>query len=138
MTSPFSFEKFRPFTFSRCRVAWIPFGNMHYPSLKKRVLYPLPRDQELTEFDSKLERRLEKMDEKIGALNIPTGLNPAMNGLCTLGGYTDGLGNTWERHSGDLLFYHSIDDGVKVTVGITFKRSSDGTLTFSAGYTCDN
>lgn len=138
MTSPFSFEKYRPYKFSRCRVEWIPFGNMYYPSLTKRVLYPFFGDQELSDFNSKLERRLEKFDEKMNGLNIPTGLNPGKRSLCTLGGYIDGLGNTSERHSGSLLFYHSIDDGVKVTIGITFKRKSDGAIEFTTGYTCDN
>lgn len=138
MVSPFTISNYRPFSFDRCGIEWVPFANMYYPSLTKRVLYPLPEDSELSDFDEKLERRLENLDEKLNGVEIPTGLYPGISLLCRLGGYADGLGNTWETFSDPLLFYHSIDTGVKVTIGVTYRKSKTGEMEFHADYVCDN
>lgn len=138
MVSPFAISDYHPFAFNRCAVEWVPFGSMYYPSLTKRVLYPLPRDRALSDFDEKLERRLERLDEKLNDISVPTGMYPGINLLCRLGGYTDGLGNTWDRFQDPLLFYHSIDTGIKVTIGVTYKRLENGDVDFSVAYACDN
>lgn len=137
MISPFPLSAYRPFAFSNCRVEWVPFGNMFYPSLTTRILYALESENDSLEFDGKLERRLERVDEHLNKIEIPTGKKPCMELLFRLGGYTDGLGNTWDRYPDSLLLYHSIDRGVKITVGVTYRKSSDGHIEFFADSTCD-
>lgn len=128
-----------PFDVDCCRVEWVPMGRMFYPDFSKRISHPLDHDL----FDEDVETSdyevLEALSEKLDELEVPTAINcQARNGLFRLGGYSDGLGNTWHSSSGHMLLFHTIDYGVKITVAVTFKKSRKTKCKFEIYWNCDN
>ncbi len=137
MISYFSLWRYLPFDFERCRIEWIPLGKMYSPCLTDPPLSPLSTEIELPELDDETYRHLDRLNEELYKLEVPTGLRPGIRLLFRLGGYMDGLGNTRFAYEDQILLYHSIDTGVKTTVGVTYRRSPDGDVEFFTGYTCD-
>jgi len=100
--SSFCMDEFLPFSSERCRVDWVSLGSMFYPSVFLRISYPLKQDDP----DRQIKNLkadwsdLEALDERLDELQLPTGRNPGVKPLFVLGGYGDGLGNTWGEDNG--------------------------------------
>ncbi len=128
-----------PFDIDCCRVEWIPVGRMFYPNFSKRISHPLDHDL----FDEDVETSdyevLEALSEQLDELEVPTARNSLVrNALFQLGGYSDGIGNTWHTSSGHMLLFHTIDYGVKVTIAVTFKKRGKAKCKFEIYWNCDN
>jgi len=140
IVSIFSLEDYRPFKIANCRIEWVDMGRMFYPSVSLRISQPLLQDESDQKFDvrSDLWTILEKLDDEIDKLRLPTGLNRFGNRLFVLGGYADGLGETWHTGAGDLVLYHSVDLGFKRTIALYCKSDEDGSPVFVVEINCDN
>ena len=140
IVSSFDLSDYRPFKVENCRIEWVDMGYMFYPSIYKRIFSPLRQDigeQSLDDCDDS-EMLAEKLDEKIDRLRLPTGLNRYGKRLFVLGGYSDGLGNTWYTDDGDLVLYHSVDYGYKVTIALYCKTDDIGQPVFVVNINGDN
>ena len=140
IVSSFTLDDYRPFKIEKCRVEWVDMGDMFYPSVYKRIFSPLRQDDCSSQFDdsSNSWTLTEKLDEKIDKLRLPTGLNPYGNRLFVLGGYGDGLGNAWHTDDGDLVLYHSVDYGYKITIALYCKTDDVGQPVFAVNINGDN
>ncbi|MFZ4860019.1 MAG: DUF1963 domain-containing protein [Desulfuromonadaceae bacterium] len=140
IVSSFTLDDYRPFRVEKCRVEWVDMGYMFYPSVYKRIFSPLRQDDCNHQFDddSNSWTLAEKLDEKIDKLRLPTGLNPYGNRLFVLGGYGDGLGNAWHTDDGDLILYHSVDYGYKITIALYCKSDDIGPPVFVVNINGDN
>ena len=138
--SSFGIDDFFPFSSERCRVEWVSLGSMFYPSIYKRISHSLEQD----DLDGRIKNwkadwsDLEALDETLDDLKLPTALTLGINPLFQLGGYGDGLGNTWRENNGSLLLWHSIDYAVKITIAVYYKRNDEGDMVFSVVSNCDN
>jgi hypothetical protein len=142
ITATFLLDEYRPFLISNCRVDWVDMGQMFYPSLYTRVFRPLEQDKfGMPDSDDCDDGIVESMDKKLKKLNLPTGRNRFGRRLFTLGGYGDDLGNTWGHIScsvNELIFFHSIDYGVKVTVALCCTFENQGKPEFEVYLNCEN
>jgi hypothetical protein len=140
IVSAFSLDDYRPFKIQNCRVEWVDMGEMFYPSVYKRIFLPFQKDDyKLSlEDDSDFVSIAEKLAEKIKKLRLPTGLNPYGRRLFVLGGYGDGLGNTWHTDDGDLILYHSVDYGIKITIALYCIFDGNGVPAFTVNINADN
>ncbi|MFH1493513.1 MAG: hypothetical protein ABIG70_01800 [Pseudomonadota bacterium] len=68
------------------------------------------RDEHTSQYDAESRR------------NVVRNPNVANRPQFILGGYSDGLGNTWHEDSGHMLLFHSIDHGVKITNAVYFEK----------------
>jgi hypothetical protein len=135
---------FPEFGVDSCRVVWSLAGKMFYPNVWNRVFDPRRADQVdhiFKERDRDWVAKLEEVEEELSAARIsrPVSLRRAWgeDPLVVLGGYAEDLGNAWSSHRGDMLFYHSLDYGVLITIGVTYEVDDSGDLRFSVNSTCD-
>lgn len=140
IVSTFSLDDYRPFKIQNCRIEWVDMGGMFYPSIYKRIFLPFQQDEykQSLEDDSDFEAIAEKLDDKIEKLQLPTGLNPYGRRLFVLGGYGDGLGNTWYTDDGHLILYHSVDYAIKITIALYCKFDGNGVPVFTVNINADN
>ena len=143
--SAISNSDFPNFGIDNCRIVWRFMGQMFYPSVRARVFDPKAADRidheicaRKHEFDIKLEAIEEDLDaaciSRHATLKDAWGEAP----LVVLGGYAESIGNTWHTYKDDMLFYHSLDYGVMITIGVTYGIGKDGNFQFSVNWTCDN
>lgn len=136
---------FQPFGLDCCRIEWHAPRKMFYPMFGKRIFNPREDDRlkhdlydRWDEFDSELEELESEADaacvSRHSSFKEAWGEEP----LVFLGGYAEALGNAWDRYPGNMLFYHSLDYGSMMTVGITYRIAKNGTVKFDANWTCDN
>ena len=140
VNAQFFLSDYWPFDADRCRVEWVPVGRMFYPEVFMRVSCPVDGDHVGSEFESIDCSPLEELAESLTELQIPRGFRlRSRETLFHLGGYSDGGGNDWHCFGkGKLLLYHSIDSGIKITIGVTFSRGESGEVTFFPDVSSDN
>lgn len=140
IVSSFTLDDYRPFKIENCRIEWVDMGYMFYPSVYKRIFLPLQQDIHDQNFDDEYYsvRLAEKLNKQIDKLKLPTGFNPYGRRLFVLGGYGDGLGNTWHTEDGDLILYHSVDYGYKMTIALYCKTDDSGQPAFVVNINGDN
>lgn len=140
IVSSFALDDYRPFKIQNCRIEWVDMGYMFYPSVYKRIFLPLQQDIHDQNLDDENDSgiRVEKLDKKIDKLKLPTGFDPYGSRLFVLGGYGDGLGNTWHTDDGDLILYHSVDYGYKMTIALYCKVDDSGQPAFVVNINGDN
>ncbi len=140
IVSSFTLDDYRPFKIENCRVEWVDMGYMFYPSVYKRIFLALHQDIHDQNFDDEDDSVMlaEKLDKRLDKLKLPTGINPYGKRLFVLGGYSDGLGNTWHTDDGDLILYHSVDYGYKMTIALYFKTDDSGQPAFVVNINGDN
>lgn len=135
---------FHPFSVDCCRIDWHLAGRMFYPSIYTRVFDPLADDRlEHGLFDRHIDIdcQLEPTEDELDSACISRhrsfqgawGKRP----LVILGGYPEALGNSWAAYPENMLFYHSVDYGVLMTVGVTYQVNLDGKICFEVNWTCD-
>ena len=135
---------FPTFSVDRCRVDWRLMGRMFYPSIYTRVFTPQADDQldhGLSGNRDNISWQLEAIEEELDTACISRhssfgeawGVKP----LVFLGGYPQALGNAWAAYPGNMLFYHTIDYAVMMTVGVTYQIDTDGRASFAVNWTCD-
>ena len=135
---------FPAFSVSSCRIGWHLAGRMFYPSIYTRVFAPRPDDRlDHGFYDRKYDLccELDGLEEALDTARISRhrSFNEAWaeKPLVFLGGYSEALGNAWDRYPGNMLFYHSLDYAVMMTVGVTYQVDPLGKTNFSANWTCD-
>jgi len=148
--SCFESSDFPHFGIDNCRIDWDYEGEMFYPKIRLLFDDPIEGDNidlelsdRILEVIKDIDPYMEDIDEKLdsacisrsGSLKDALGRYP----LVILGGYPQGTGNAWSsHHKGNILFYHSIDYGVMVTIGVTYDYDEDGKINFHVNSTCDN
>lgn len=141
IVSTFNLDDYRPFKIENCRVEWVDMGKMFYPTVYKRIFLPFPQDNYTPSIDDDTGDDVtvaEELSDKIEKLKLPTGLNRYGNRLFVLGGYGDGLGNTWHTDDGDLILYHSVDYAIKITIALYCKFDMNGAPVFTVNRNADN
>ena len=135
---------FPSFGIDNCRVEWRLLGQMFYPSVMDLVCQPHGADRanlEKNNLTSIYGFDVESIEEKLesACISRPSSILAAWGErpLVLLGGYPESLGNAWGTYQDDLLFYHSLDYAVMMSIGLTYKSGGDGIPQFSVNWTCN-
>jgi hypothetical protein len=135
---------FPTFSVDCCRVDWRLMGRMFYPSIDTRVFTPHADDRldhglsgNRDDISCQLEAMEEELDTACISRHSSFGEAWGVKPLVFLGGYPQALGNAWAAYPGNMLFYHTIDYAVMMTVGVTYHIDTDSKASFAVNWTCD-